>query len=76
MYRIKDTGIGIPPRYHKKIWDVFYQVDSHSPETGEGIGLSIVKRIIDKHKGKIRVESEEGKGSVFYIELPGNIFSE
>jgi signal transduction histidine kinase len=76
LYSVHDTGIGIAQRHLEKIWDVFYQVDSQSPEAGEGIGLSIVKRIIDKHKGKIRVESEEGKGSVFYIELPGYEFSE
>ncbi len=75
-YSIQDTGIGIAQRHLEKIWDVFYRVGSQSPEAGEGIGLSIVKRIVDKHKGKIRVESEAGKGSVFSIELPGHEFSE
>ena len=76
IYSIRDTGIGIALRHLEKIWDVFYQVDSQSSESGEGIGLSIVKRIVDKHKGKILVESEEGTGSVFSIELPGYEFSE
>jgi len=76
IYSIRDTGIGIARRHLEKIWDVFYQVDSQSPEAGEGIGLSIVKRIADKHKGKMRVESEEGQGSLFSIELPGEEFSE
>jgi signal transduction histidine kinase len=75
-YSIQDTGIGIAQRHLEKIWDVFYQVDSQSPEAGEGIGLSIVKRIVDKHKGKIRMESQEGKGSVFYVELSRKEFSE
>ena len=75
-YRIHDTGIGIAQRHLDKIWDVFYQVDPQSPKVGDGIGLSIVKRIVDKHKGKISVESKEGQGSVFSIELPGLEFSE
>ncbi len=75
-YSIRDTGIGIARRHLDKIWDVFYRVDSQASEAGEGIGLSLVKRIVDKHKGKIRVESEEGQGSVFSIELQKNEFSE
>ncbi|RPH25023.1 MAG: hypothetical protein EHM93_20165 [Bacteroidales bacterium] len=76
IYSIKDTGIGIPPKYLEKIWDVFFRVDANSPEVGEGIGLNLVKRITDKHLGKIWVESTEGVGSTFYIELQKNVFSE
>ncbi|HEY5590615.1 MAG TPA: PAS domain-containing sensor histidine kinase [Paludibacter sp.] len=76
IYSVKDTGIGIGSRHLEKIWNVFYRVDSASREVGEGIGLSIAKRIIDKHKGKIWAESEEGKGSIFYIELQKNQFEE
>jgi PAS domain S-box-containing protein len=75
-YSISDNGIGIPERHLKKIWDVFYRVDSLSPQAGEGIGLSIVKRIVDKHRGKVWVDSEEGKGSTFYITLHSYVFSE
>jgi len=76
IYSISDTGIGIDARHLEKVWDVFYRVDPDSEVSGEGIGLSVVKRIIDKHKGKIWVESEVGKGSVFYIELPRTEFTE
>ncbi len=69
IYSFKDSGMGINSRHLEKIWDVFYRVDSASPEAGEGIGLSLARRIVDKHEGKIWVESEEGKGSTFYIEL-------
>jgi PAS domain S-box-containing protein len=72
IFSIKDTGMGISPRHIEKIWDVFFRVDSGSPEAGEGIGLSLAKRIADKHKGKIWAESEEGKGSTFFIELNKN----
>jgi PAS domain S-box-containing protein len=76
VYSIADTGIGIAGRHIGKIWDVFYRVDSASPQAGEGIGLSLAKRITEKHKGKIWVESEEGKGSTFYVELHKNVFTE
>lgn len=76
IYSIKDSGIGINARHLEKIWDVFYRVDSFSLEAGEGIGLSLARRIVDKHEGKIWVESEEGKGSTFFIELHRNEFGE
>ena len=76
VYSIKDNGIGISSRHLERIWDVFFQVNPKLTDSGDGIGLSIVKRIADKHKGKVRVESEEGVGSTFYIELQKNIFTE
>lgn len=76
VYSVKDSGIGINPRHLEKIWDVFYRVDASSPEAGEGIGLSLARRIVDKHEGKIWVESEEGKGSTFFIELQKTEFGE
>lgn len=76
IYSIKDSGIGIESRHLERIWDVFYRIDSGVSLEGEGIGLSIAKRIVDKHKGKIWAESEVGKGSTFFIELQKNEFSE
>jgi signal transduction histidine kinase len=67
-----DTGCGIAPEYQNKIFDRFYQIDGSSTrETGgAGIGLSIVKSIIDMHGGNIRVESSPGLGSRMNITLP------
>ena len=76
IYSLKDTGIGIAGRHLVKIWDVFFQVDSQAPEAGEGIGLSLVKRIADKHKGRVWVESEINTGTTFFVELQNNVFSE
>ena len=76
IYTIKDTGIGISPRHLEKIWNVFFRVNAAAPQAGDGIGLSIAKMIVDKHKGKISVESELDKGSSFKIELHKNKFSE
>jgi len=68
---IADTGIGIPQNQIDKIFDRFYQVDSsHTRQhEGTGIGLALTKELIELHKGKIEVESEEGKGSKFKIIL-------
>jgi signal transduction histidine kinase len=67
---VRDNGIGIHPRYHEKIFDLFDKLDQNMP--GTGIGLAIVKRIIEIHKGRIWVESEgQGQGSTFYFSISG-----
>lgn len=66
---IVDTGIGIGQRQIDKIFDKFYQVDSNI-QGSVGLGLSIVKEIVDLHHGEIRVKSQPGKGSEFVIRLP------
>lgn len=69
---IRDTGIGIPKDQIDKIFDRFYQVDNKLTREfeGTGVGLSLTKELIELHKGKIYVESEEGKGTIFKILLP------
>lgn len=69
---INDTGIGISKEKLPKIFDRFYQVDgSHTREhEGTGIGLSLTKELVELHKGKIEVESEEGKGTTFIVSIP------
>jgi PAS domain S-box-containing protein len=69
---VKDTGIGIPEDMRDKIFDRFKQVEKDlvKNKEGSGIGLSIVKSIVEAHNGKISVSSEEGKGSEFIIEIP------
>jgi two-component system phosphate regulon sensor histidine kinase PhoR len=68
----RDNGIGIPPQYREKVFEKFFRVpkgDVHDVK-GYGLGLSYVAHIIGKHKGNISVESIEGKGSNFIINLP------
>jgi len=69
---IKDTGIGIPSDKQKFIFERFAQVDRTTTRIheGSGIGLSLVKSLVEMHEGSIKVTSEEGKGSEFIIELP------
>lgn len=67
---IKDNGIGIDDETLKHIFTKFYQVDSSRKTEGLGLGLSIVKIIIDLCEGSIDVKSEKGKGTTFFITLP------
>ncbi len=69
IYNISDNGIGIDIQYLPKVFELFNRMDNARDIEGSGVGLSIVKRIIDKHKGKIWVDSELNKGSTFYVEF-------
>jgi signal transduction histidine kinase len=67
---VKDSGIGIPPDEIPKIWDRLYRGDKSRAEPGLGLGLSLVKAVVEAHKGRIEVDSEPGGGSVFTLYLP------
>ncbi len=69
-YCIEDNGIGIDPTHQKKIFEVFHRLNPDDSAGGEGLGLSIVMRILDRLNGSIRVESEPCKGSKFFVSLP------
>jgi PAS domain S-box-containing protein len=70
QFSVCDNGIGISPKYTKKIFEMFEQLHSPDEYPGTGMGLSIAKRIIERHGGQIWVESEVGNGSTFYFTLP------
>jgi signal transduction histidine kinase len=70
--RVIDTGIGIPNREKGRVFDAFYQVDSSSTREfgGAGLGLSIVKRLVEAHSGTIAVEDNPPRGTVFVVSFP------
>jgi len=72
LIEIADTGIGIPQDELPKIFEEFYRASNAKgvEKYGTGLGLSIAKQVIERHSGKIWAESQEGKGSAFYIILP------
>ena len=71
-FHVKDTGIGIDKKYHEVIFNIFRQIDDTKTRRygGTGIGLCIAKRIVEMLGGKIWVDSEPGKGSIFYFTVP------
>ena len=70
IIRVKDTGTGISPEELPIIWDRLYRGNQSSTEKGLGLGLSLVKGIVEAHNGHVEAVSEPGKGSTFIIRLP------
>ncbi|MBI3739228.1 MAG: PAS domain S-box protein [Chloroflexi bacterium] len=68
IFFVRDNGIGIAPQFHDRIFGLFNKLDPKSE--GTGVGLALVKRIVETHSGRIWLESEEGRGTTFYFTLP------
>ena len=73
IFKIKDNGIGIDKKNHQKIFEVFQRLHRKEDYKGTGIGLASVRRIIDKHQGRIWLTSEPNKGTTFFFTLPKHV---
>jgi signal transduction histidine kinase len=67
---VTDTGAGIPPAELPRIWERLYRGDASRSERGLGLGLSLVKAIVEAHAGRIEAASSPGRGSTFVVRLP------
>jgi PAS domain S-box-containing protein len=76
VFSVSDNGIGLDPRHHERVFEVFNTLNPRGQFEGNGVGLSICKKVVERHGGNIWVESELGKGTSFWFTLPAQLEEE
>lgn len=70
LFKVEDNGIGLDMKFKDKVFEIFNRLHSGDKYQGSGIGLAICKRIVERHKGEIWIDSAPGYGTIFYFTLP------
>jgi len=74
--RVSDQGVGIPPDSEPHLYTLFYRASNTGDISGPGLGMTIVKESVERHKATITYQSEEGRGTTFAVTLPASAHDE